>query len=73
MLITDDRRAVPISHLIQVASEARARELAGQKLGEDPHRVCVEVYDGDTLLFVLGDVRGRRDLRSSIESDLSRR
>ena len=71
MLITDDRRAVPTSYLIQVANEARARELAGQKLGEDPHRVCVEVYDGDKLLFVLGDGRGRGDLWASMESNSS--
>ena len=49
--IHDRRYSVPTLQLVTVRDEARARELANQRLQETEEHLAVEVVEGATELF----------------------
>jgi len=51
--IHDKRYSVPTLQIVTVRDEARARELAQQRLDEGDHHLAVEVVEGQTELFRL--------------------
>lgn len=51
--IHDKRYSVPTLQIVTVRDEARARELASQRLDETDHHLEVEVHEEDTELFRL--------------------
>lgn len=51
--IHDTRYSVPTLQIVTVRDEARARELAQQRLDEGEHHLSVEVVEGQTELFRL--------------------
>ena len=51
--IHDQRYSVPTLQIVTVRDEARARELAQQRLDEGEHHLAVEVVEGQTELFRL--------------------
>jgi hypothetical protein len=50
VFVHDDRYSVPTFYMVTVASDARALELAGEKLRSSPHYRQVEVFDGERLV-----------------------
>lgn len=52
--IHDKRYSVPTLQLVTVRDEARARELARQRLEETDHHLYIEVVEDQTELFRLG-------------------
>jgi hypothetical protein len=52
--IDDDRHARPTTLAVEVADEARARELAEQIFAQSPHHLGVEVCDGGNRILGLG-------------------
>ena len=51
--IHDKRYSVPTLQLVTVRDEARARELARQRLEETDHHLYIEVVEDQTELFRL--------------------
>ena len=49
--IHDRRYTVPTLQIVTVRDEARARELAQQRLDEADHHLAVEVVEGQQELF----------------------
>jgi hypothetical protein len=52
--IDDDRHAVPTELTVEVATEARARELAEQLLAQSAHHLGVEVCENGERILGLG-------------------
>jgi hypothetical protein len=50
LYIHDDRYSVPTMDTLTVSSDARARELAVQRLGSSEHYRGVEIWEGDRLV-----------------------
>ena len=59
MLVTDDRPGHSDFIWVQASSEMRAREIAQRTFNETPHRVSVELWEADELMFVVGTRRNR--------------
>jgi hypothetical protein len=53
LLTVDDRYSTPTLRFLTVASVPRAREHAERILGESPHHLSMEVWEGEVLLFRL--------------------
>jgi len=53
-LTVDDRYSVPTLKFVQAADPERARAMAEQLLRESPHHRAVQVWEDETLLFVVG-------------------
>ena len=51
IFVADDRYSVPTMLMAVVTDEARAIELAVDKLAETPHHLSVEVWEADALVF----------------------
>jgi hypothetical protein len=52
--IDDDRHSVPTELTVEVATEARARELAERILAQSPHHLGVEVCENGERILGLG-------------------
>jgi hypothetical protein len=59
MLVTDDRPGRSDFVWVQASSEMRGREIAERTFNETPHRVSVELWEADELIFVVGTRRAR--------------
>lgn len=57
--IDDDRHAVPTEMTVEVATEARARELAERILAESSHHLGVEVCEDGERVLGLGSLGHR--------------
>ena len=49
----DARYSAPNLDLVTAADDARARELASQRLDASPHHLMVEVFEEDRLVCVV--------------------
>jgi hypothetical protein len=50
VFVHDDRYSVPTFYMVTVAGDARALELAEEKLSSSTHYQRVEVFDGERLV-----------------------
>jgi hypothetical protein len=59
MVVTDDRPGYSDFVWVQASSEIRAREIAQRTFDETRHRLSVELWEADELMFVVGTRRTR--------------